>query len=103
LTTFSTDLGEVALVPGQSGVFEVSLDGRRLFTRREAGRFPEPKEIKQAVRDVIAPGRSLGHSDVNRGEPGAGEPGAPEPGAGEAGAEDSQTAAGADPEGYCPV
>jgi selenoprotein W-related protein len=64
LTTFPDELGEVALIPGISGVFEVRLDGQRLFSRAGAGRFPEPKEIKQLVRDVIAPDRSLGHSDT---------------------------------------
>ncbi len=28
------------------------------------GRFPEIKEIKQLVRDRVAPGRSLGHTDT---------------------------------------
>ena len=63
LTTFVDDLSEVALVPGRGGVFEVRLDGERLFSRREAGRFAEPKELKQAIRVRVAPGRSLGHSD----------------------------------------
>ena len=61
--TFSTELGEVALVPGSGGVFEVRLDGEPLFSRRELGRFPESKELKQLVRDRIAPGKDLGHSD----------------------------------------
>jgi selenoprotein W-related protein len=64
LTTFPDDLGEVALIPGKGGVFEVRFEGQRLFSRAEARRFPEPKEIKQSIRDVIAPGRSLGHSDT---------------------------------------
>jgi selenoprotein W-related protein len=45
------------------GVFEVRLDGEVIWSRKERGRFPEIKEIKQLVRDRIAPGRSLGHSD----------------------------------------
>jgi len=64
LTTFPTELGEVALVPGSGGVFELRLDQELIFSRAAAGRFPEPKEIKQAVRDRVAPERSLGHSDV---------------------------------------
>lgn len=65
LTTFVRELGEVALVPGRtSGIFEVRLDGDVLFSRQEEGRFPEPKEIKQAIRDRIAPERDLGHSDT---------------------------------------
>ncbi|MEX2382236.1 MAG: SelT/SelW/SelH family protein [Opitutales bacterium] len=63
LTTFVDDLGEVALVPGKGGVLEVRVDGQTVFSRAEEGRFPEAKELKQLVRDVIAPGRDLGHSD----------------------------------------
>ena len=63
LTTFSDDLGEVALIPGKGGVLRVSLDGELLFSRQIASRFPEAKELKQLVRDRIAPGRDLGHSD----------------------------------------
>jgi selenoprotein W-related protein len=63
LTTFETELGRVALIPGTGGVFEVRLDGETIFSRKAEGRFPEPKEIKQRVRDNIAPEKSLGHSD----------------------------------------
>lgn len=63
LTTFEGQLGEVALVPGTGGIFEVRLDGELIFNRKDAGRFPESKELKQLVRDRIAPGQSLGHSD----------------------------------------
>lgn len=63
LTTFSEELGEVALVPSKPGLFEVWLDGSLLFSRKDMGRFPEPKEVKQEVRDRVAPGRDLGHSD----------------------------------------
>jgi selenoprotein W-related protein len=63
LTTFEDVLGEVALLPSSSGTFDVRLDGQVLFSRRTAGRFPEPKELKQAIRDRIDPGRDLGHSD----------------------------------------
>lgn len=63
LLTFSTELGEVALVPGQGGVFDVRLDGDLLFSRQQAARFPESKELKRLVRDRIAPGKDLGHGD----------------------------------------
>lgn len=63
LFTFADELGEVALVPGTGGIFEVRLDGERLWNKKDAGRFPEPKEIKQLVRDRVAPGKDLGHSD----------------------------------------
>jgi selenoprotein W-related protein len=65
LTTFAEELGSVTLVPDDTGgVFEVLLDGRLLWSRKEHGRFPDIKELKQLVRDEIAPERPLGHSDA---------------------------------------
>ena len=63
LTTFEDDLAEVALLPGKGGVFEVRVDAETVWSRETERGFPQPKELKQRVRDVIAPGRSLGHSD----------------------------------------
>jgi selenoprotein W-related protein len=68
LTTFESDLGEVALVPGTGGIFEVRVDGDTIWSRKAAGRFPELKELKQLVRDRVAPGKELGHSDRHAGE-----------------------------------
>jgi selenoprotein W-related protein len=63
LTTFENELGEVALVPGTGGIFEVRVNGELVFSREQEGRFPESKELKQRVRDHIAPDKPLGHSD----------------------------------------
>nr|WP_294841509.1 SelT/SelW/SelH family protein [uncultured Methylotenera sp.] len=63
LTTFEQDLYSVALRPGTGGIFEVRLNDELIFSRKEAGRFPEAKEIKQLVRDRVDPDRHLGHSD----------------------------------------
>jgi selenoprotein W-related protein len=63
LTTFQNDIGEVALVPGAGGVLEVRVDGEIVWSRAVQGRFPEMKELKQLVRDRVAPERDLGHSD----------------------------------------
>lgn len=62
LTTFAAELGEVALVPGGSGIFEVWLNNELIWSRKEQERFPELKELKQRVRDRIAPEKDLGHS-----------------------------------------
>ena len=64
LTTFQSELGEVAMIPGTGGVFEVRLDGGVIWSRAAEGRFPEAKELKQRVRDVVAPGRTIGHSEA---------------------------------------
>lgn len=63
LSTFAGEVGEVALIPGTGGIFEVRVDGETAWSRKAEGRFPEMKELKQLVRDRIAPDRDLGHSD----------------------------------------
>ena len=63
LTTFPAELGEVALVPGSGGVFEVRAEGETIWSRKGEGRHAELTELKQRLRDVIAPERELGHSD----------------------------------------
>ena len=63
LSTFGADIGEVALVPGTGGVFEVTCDGETIWERKRDGGFPEAKVLKQKVRDVVWPERDLGHSE----------------------------------------
>jgi len=63
LTTFQDEVGEVALIPGTGGVFEIGVNDEIVWSRKDEGRFPDIKELKQLVRDRIAPGRDLGHSD----------------------------------------
>lgn len=63
LTTFEQELSEVALRPGTGGVFEVRVDADLVWSRAAEGRFPEAKELKQRVRDRVAPGKDLGHTD----------------------------------------
>ncbi|MDF2409552.1 SelT/SelW/SelH family protein [Aeromonas sp. 2HA2] len=63
LSTFDSDLGEVALVPASKGEFRILVNGVLVWDRVADEGFPEAKEIKQRVRDIIAPQRDLGHSD----------------------------------------
>ena len=63
LTTFAAELGEVAIQPGIGGVFEVRVDGATIWSRATQKRFPDVRELKQLVRDRVAPGRDLGHTD----------------------------------------
>ena len=41
---------EVNLVAGSNGIFDVSLDGRMIFSKFEQGRFPQPDEIVNLVK-----------------------------------------------------
>lgn len=90
LQTFSTSLGEIALIPVTGGIFTVTITTRLLpphatedtqstraiqvssptstvdevlWDRKKDGGFPETKELKNRVRNVIEPERDLGHID----------------------------------------
>ena len=85
LSTFNLTLGEVALQPSTGGTFIVTIvtsrggDGTTMTTtmttpsssvlwdRKVDGGFPETKELKRRVRDVVEPGRNLGHVDRDHG------------------------------------
>jgi selenoprotein W-related protein len=66
LSTFADEIGEIALIPGRGGIFEIRAAGEPIWSRHHEGRFPEAKEIKQRLRDRIAPEKHLGHSDISR-------------------------------------
>lgn len=63
LSTFQGEIGEVALIPGTGGIFKVVAAEQVVWERKAEGGFPQPKELKQRIRDVIAPAKDLGHSD----------------------------------------
>lgn len=64
LTTFTGDIEGTLLKPSEvNGTFSVSIDSKPIFDRKTRGRFPETKELKQLVRDVVNPEKDLGHSD----------------------------------------
>lgn len=67
LTTFDGEIAELTLKPGTGGVFEVRANDQLLWSRKDKGRFPEITELKQLVRDVMAPGKGLGHADRKNG------------------------------------
>ncbi|KAM3070339.1 hypothetical protein ACMFMG_010170 [Clarireedia jacksonii] len=90
LSTFSTDIGEVALQPSTGGTFIVSLyhagkndnaEGGKeengevkiqkhvIWDRKVEGGFPETKELKKRVRNIIDPTRDLGHVDGKKSTP----------------------------------
>ncbi|MFD1827536.1 SelT/SelW/SelH family protein [Mumia zhuanghuii] len=71
LSTFGTELAEVALVPGTGGVFRVAVDGDLVWDRKDDGGFPDAAELKRRVRDRIDPDRPLRHADRTTDAPGA--------------------------------
>ena len=64
LTTFTDDIKQVVLQPSETGgSYKIFIDDTKIFDRKEYNGFPEIKEIKQLVRDIVNPEKNLGHAD----------------------------------------
>ena len=64
LSTFTDDIYGITLQPSEvAGRFNIRIDEQVLFDRKTEGRFPDIKELKLLVRDMVCPGKNLGHSD----------------------------------------
>ncbi|MDX1573613.1 MAG: SelT/SelW/SelH family protein [Methylophaga sp.] len=63
LTTFDGEISELTLVPASGGQFTVSANDQTVWDRKTEGRFPDITELKQRLRDIIAPQQDLGHAD----------------------------------------
>jgi selenoprotein W-related protein len=63
LKTFEDDLAEVALKPGEGGIFAVTLDEALLFSNKAEGRFPEMRELRQRLAQALGSDRQFGHRD----------------------------------------
>jgi selenoprotein W-related protein len=63
LSTFGEDLGGVTLIPGHGGVFRITVGDTQIWERKADGGFPDARALKTRLRDVIEPGRDLGHLD----------------------------------------
>ncbi|KAK5940862.1 hypothetical protein PMZ80_007279 [Knufia obscura] len=77
LQTFSNTIGEVSLIPVTGGVFTITLytnssgsekaqptiSETLIWDRKRDGGFPETKELKNRIRNVIDPERDMGHVD----------------------------------------
>lgn len=44
------------MIPGGGGVFDVVVDGTRVYSKQETGRFPEHHEIIHAIDKLIGGG-----------------------------------------------
>ncbi len=54
LTTFEGEVMAVTLQPSSvNGDYKISIDDKKIFDRKEFGGFPEIKELKQLVRDIV--------------------------------------------------
>jgi selT/selW/selH-like putative selenoprotein len=41
---------EVKMIQGAGGIFDVVVDGKRVFSKSETGRFPDPDDILRKLK-----------------------------------------------------
>ena len=41
---------EVELIAGGGGIYDIVVDGKKIFSKNKAGRFPEPQEIITLIK-----------------------------------------------------
>jgi selenoprotein W-related protein len=68
LTTLEDDIDALTLIPSRppekGGIFVVTVNGKTVWDRAQQGGFPQPKQLKELVRDIVAPTKSFGHSRI---------------------------------------
>lgn len=50
LASHGSEIAGLTLVPSRGGVLRVRIDGELVFSNKEAGRFPEPRELRDALQ-----------------------------------------------------
>jgi selenoprotein W-related protein len=56
---YDYDISSFKLITGSGGRFEVTIDGALVFSKLETGRFPDAKEIKEAIASRLKEGSSI--------------------------------------------
>ena len=52
---FKQDISSLTLVPTGGGVFEVTVDGEKIYSKKQTGQFPDPAAIVKAIRAKLNP------------------------------------------------
>lgn len=53
LNEHKNKINKVVLIPSSGGVFEVTMNGESVFSKKELGRFPEENEVEDKIRKLI--------------------------------------------------
>lgn len=53
LKTHKNNITKLILIPSSGGVFEVSVNGESIFSKKELGRFPEENEVEDEIGKLI--------------------------------------------------
>ncbi len=53
LSTYAGFTAGLTLIPGSGGQFEVVVNGDLVFSKKAEGRYPEVKELKEAINQYL--------------------------------------------------
>lgn len=53
LENFESMIGEITLIPSDSGKFEIMVNDRLVYSKLETGRFTEPGEAVKLISKII--------------------------------------------------
>lgn len=53
LNEHKNNVNKVIVIPSTGGVFEVSINGESIFSKKELGRFPKENEVEDKIRDIL--------------------------------------------------
>lgn len=52
LKEHKNEIEALEILPSTSGVFEVSVDGKNVFSKKELNRFPNEGEVEALIREI---------------------------------------------------
>jgi selenoprotein W-related protein len=50
---FKLNLGSLKLIPSTGGVFEISVDGRSVYSKKATGQFPDHDAVVRDVKQLL--------------------------------------------------
>tara|TARA_B100000686_G_scaffold315489_1_gene362464 strand:- start:93 stop:275 length:183 start_codon:yes stop_codon:yes gene_type:complete len=53
IASYQHDMTSLSLIPGDKGIFDVTVNGTLIFSKHATGRFPESGEISSALQETI--------------------------------------------------
>jgi selenoprotein W-related protein len=53
LSTYADYTSALVLIPGAGGQFEVVVNGETVFSKKAQGRYPEIRELKEAINRYL--------------------------------------------------
>lgn len=53
LAAHADAIAGLLIIPGSGGVFTIAADGRRLYSKKETGRFPQSGEAARLVSQTL--------------------------------------------------